>query len=340
MSPKLKPLNEQVILITGASSGIGRVTARRAAEQGARVILVARNEEALAGAVHEIMSDGGKAMFVTADVGDEAQLSQAALAGVEKFGRIDTWVNNAGVGMYGRVDQGEVADDRRLFDTNFWGVVNGSRLALRHLRRDGGALINVGSDVADHPIPLQGMFSASKQALVTFSDALRMEIEDAGLPVSVSVIKTAAIDTPHLRHARNYTNREPVHPTPVYSPELVAEQILFAATHPVRELYVGGAGRMLTVLGKAFPRVMDRILENSMRKQLLERPADHSLEGLYESRGGHGEIGDAAVHAWVRRRSVYGAASRQPVATAMLAFSVVALASYVLMRQRQRRWIG
>ena len=152
----LKPLAEQVIVITGASSGIGLVTAKQAARRGASVVLSARNGTDLARAVQEIRAHGGRAVHAEADVANPAQVESIAETAVSEFGRIDTWINNAAVSMYGSIMEIDLADLRRQFDVNFWGVVHGSRAAVPHLRQQGGALINVASVLADRAIPLQG----------------------------------------------------------------------------------------------------------------------------------------------------------------------------------------
>ena len=217
------PLDEQVIVITGASSGIGLCTALLAAERGARVVLVARSSDTLKQIAAEIHRQGGEAMAATADVADRAELAGIAASVIAQFGRIDTWVNNAGVAIYGRLDEVNEADSRRLFDVNFWGVVNGSMIALPYLRQSGGVLINVGSEGSEDGGPLQGMYSASKHAVKGFIDALRVETDNEGAPVSITLIKPGAIDTPFPEHARNYMEAEPKHPAPVYDPSVVAE---------------------------------------------------------------------------------------------------------------------
>ena len=188
MKPSLKPLDQQVMVITGASSGIGLATALAAAQQGARLVLAARSKDTLDEIVAGIREGGGDAVAVEADVADREQVERVAAAAIERFGRIDTWVNDAGVSIYGRLDEVSEEDSRRLFDTNFWGVVNGSLIALPHLKRQGGALINVGSEVSDAVVPLQGMYSASKHAVKGFTDALRIEIEKLDeAPVSITL---------------------------------------------------------------------------------------------------------------------------------------------------------
>lgn len=242
MTPRLKPLKDQVIVITGASSGIGLVTARMAAKRGARVVLTARNHEALQQAAQEITSDetsGGMAAYVAADVSDESAVRRVAEEAVARFGRIDTWVNGAGVSVYGRLMDISLEDQRRLFETNFWGVVIGSRIAVPHLRK-GGALINIGSVLSDRAIPLQGIYCATKHAVKAYTDSLRMELEHDRLPIAVTLIKPYSIDTPYAEHAKNYLATEPSFPPPVYAPEVVAEAILHCAEHPTRDVYAGG----------------------------------------------------------------------------------------------------
>jgi NADP-dependent 3-hydroxy acid dehydrogenase YdfG len=156
MEPKLKALDEQVIVITGASSGIGLATAPTAAQAGAKLVLAARSGARLAEIADMINGEGGEAIHVVADVGREGDVHRIADAAIDRFGRIDTWVNDAGVAIYGRLDEVDDADSRRLFDTNFWGVVYGSLVAMPHLRRNGGALINLGSEVSDAREELHG----------------------------------------------------------------------------------------------------------------------------------------------------------------------------------------
>lgn len=335
MKPRLKPIAEQVILITGASSGIGLCAARMAAARGAKVMLVARSEQTLHEAVENIKNDGGEAACAVADVANLDELRRAADAAVDRFGRIDTWVNNAGVSIYGRVDEVKLEDDKRLFETNFWGVVNGSRLAMEYLKpSEGGSIINVGSIVSDRAVPLQGMYSASKHAVQGFTDALRMEVEEARLPISVTLIKPAAINTPYLRHAKNYMDVQPTFPPPVYAPEVVAEQILHAAAHPVRDLYAGGGGRLMAGLGKQMPRLMDWIMESTMfRQQRTNRPAGGYTQGALHAASNEEHphaSGDADRDRTVRSHSAYGPISRHPLATVAMVAVAGAVAAAAL----------
>ena len=201
--PKLKSVADQVIVITGASSGIGLATAKMAAERGATVVLTSRDDVDLASAVRGIEAAGGRASYVVADVGDCFALERVAEHAVREYGRVDTWINDAGASIFGLVTDVPLAAAQRLFQTNYFGVVHGSLVAVRHMRDRGGALINLGSALSDTPIPLQVHYSASKHAVKGFTDGLRMELEKEGVPISVTLIQPASINTPYAEHAEN-----------------------------------------------------------------------------------------------------------------------------------------
>lgn len=318
VSVKLKKLKNQIIVITGASSGIGLSTARMAAKRGARLVLAARSENALRQLRDEIVREGGKAIYVVADVGEQEDVRLIARAAHEQFGGFDTWVNNAGTGMYGKITDVAIEDMRKLYETNVWGLIYGSLEAVKHLRQKGGALINVGSVVSERAIPLQGIYSSSKHAVKGFTDALRMELEDDGAPVSVSLVKPAAIDTPFTTNAKNYLEREPHHVPPVYAPEVVAEAILHVAENQVSEVFAGGGGKGIAALGYYAPRLADKFMETGVipgtkskrpprPRQLngLDRPSENLAErGNYEGR--------------VAKTSLYTKSSLHPIATVAL----------------------
>lgn len=259
MKYELKALAEQVVLITGASSGIGLVTARMAAKRGAKVVLVARDADALATIVREIEQAGGQATFASADVGDLRDVQRAAAKAIERYGRIDTWINDAGVAIYAKLVDTPMAEHERMFATNYFGVVHGSLVAVEHLQREGGALITVASIAADIPSPLMGAYSASKHAVKAFTQSLRIELIADRLPVSVTLIKPSGIDTPIAQHAANHIEGETLIPPPVYDPRLVAEAILDAAVTPRRDVTVGGGGRLQVLAGQHFPRLLDHL---------------------------------------------------------------------------------
>ncbi|MDC7806825.1 SDR family oxidoreductase [Luteimonas sp BLCC-B24] len=257
---KHTPLDEQVIVITGASSGIGLCTALLAAERGANVVLLARSGEALEDVAAAINAEGGRAEALRVDMADSGQVEDAVARIVAAHGRIDTWVNNAGVSIYGRLDEVSEDDHRRLFDVNFWGVVNGALAALPALRASGGVLVNLGSEVSDGVLPLQGMYTASKHAVKGFTDALRVEQERMdGQPVTIVLIQPTAVNTPFPQHARNYLEHEPKLPEPMIDPHRVAEAILDAAVNGGREVKVGALAHVNTALSKILPRLADRM---------------------------------------------------------------------------------
>lgn len=298
MPNMLKPLEQQVIVITGATSGIGLVTARMAVKRGARVMLVARDEGALKTLCDELnANDKAVAAYALADVGDEAQVQAAAAQAMTRFGGFDTWINNAGVSIYGHLEDVPTEDLRRLFETNFWGVVYGSRVAVKHLRERGGALINLGSELSDVTVPLQGMYSASKHAVKGFTDALRIELLHDKAPISVTLVKPAGTDTMFVEHARNFLDVEPKLPPPVYAPEVVARAILNAAERPQRDVYAGGASRALSVGNRLMPGVLDLLLHKlgySMQRSARPREegdALHASSGALRERSGkHGMV--------------------------------------------------
>lgn len=268
MSSPLKPLNRQVMVVTGASSGIGLATAQEAAKQGARLVLAARGGDVLDAVVQGLVENGFEAIAVVADVAERAEVERIAQAAIARFGRIDTWVNNAGISIFGRLEEIAPEDHQRLFQTNFWGTVNGSLEAVRRMKhRGGGAIINVGSEVSERSIPMQGMYASSKHAVKGFTDALRMELEKEGAPLQVTLVKPAAIDTMFAVHAKNYMEREPALPPPVYAPEVVADAILYCAENPKREAYAGGASKMIAAGSKLMPRMFDRYMNATMFKQ-------------------------------------------------------------------------
>ncbi|MBO3273292.1 SDR family oxidoreductase [Hymenobacter defluvii] len=312
---KLKPIQEQTIVITGATSGIGLATAKLAAEKGAKLVLAARSEEDLQKVAQEL---GGEVATVAADVANADEVRRIAETALARFGRIDTWVNNAGVGIVGMIEQGSVEDYRKLFDTNFWGVVNGSLEALKHLKPQGGALINLGSEVSDLGVALQGVYSASKHAIKGFTDSLRAELEHEEAPVSVTLIKPAGINTPFMQNARNYLDRQPKLPDPVYAPEEVAYAIVHAAAHPERDVYVGGGSKLFSSFNKVAPTAVDWVNAHVMPSQEVrpDQAPSNPQGGLHQPGVGGRVHGDHP--GYVFQKSYYTRASLHPVASGAL----------------------
>lgn len=319
MQVKLKSIQDQVVVITGASSGIGLTTARMAAHKGAKVVAVARNEDALQDLVNEIRTSGGEATYAVCDVGQREAVQHAAEVAVREFGRIDTWVNNAGISIFGRTWDVPLADWRRMFDTVYWGVVYGSLTALQHYRSRGGtgAIVNVGSFFGDRSTPVQSTYASAKFAVHGFTDALRMEIEHDHLPVSVSLIHPGRIDTPYNEHAGNYMPMQPVHRGMVYVPETVADAILWCAQHPKRDMYVGSQAKFAMLLGSLAPRFTDKLMERLMytSHQSRERTSSGShSRALFEAGYGGQERGTHEPHL-MRNQSFYVQATKHPVLT-------------------------
>lgn len=321
---KLKPLSQQVIVITGATSGIGLSTARAAAARGASLVLAARNEEALKSVAADLAGKGAKVIYAVADVGLERDLRAIADLAVARFGGFDTWINNAGVSIVGPLSETPIEDQRRLFETNYWGVVYGSLVAVEHFRgRDGGgALINLGSVLSDMAVPLRGAYCASKHAVKGFTNALRMELLAQRAPVSLTLIKPSSIDTPFKDHARNLTEAPVKNPPPVYATPLVAQAILYAAEHRVRELTVGAGGRFLTVLNGLAPFAVEPLMAWTLPALSRERGGERRVLGDNLHHAGP-DLRERSFYKNVRETSLYASAQMRPKAT----FSVVLFAA-------------
>ena len=266
MKVQLKPLSQQRLVVTGASSGIGLATARKAAAAGARVLLAARDAAALAGICDAIARDGGAADYLAVDVGCEDAVQQLADTAIERFGGFDSWINNAGVGVIGPLKDIPTADHRQVFETNYWGIVYGSLAAARHFRERGarergagGAIINLGSAVSDVQAPFAAPYVATKFAIKAFTDALRIELMQEKLPVSVTLIKPSAIDTGFFVHAKTTLGAPMKVPPPLYAPDVVATAILYAAAHPKRSFPVGNAAVLGPIIAGLFPGLTDRV---------------------------------------------------------------------------------
>ncbi len=263
-------------------------------------MLAARSEDVLAQVAAEF---GPKAAYEVADVGRREDVQAVADKAVATFGGFDTWVNVAGLTVYGPLREIAHEDHERLIRTNLWGTVNGSLVAVEHLRKRGGALVNVGSIASDPAFPFPGLYATSKHAVKGFTDTLRMELIAEGAPVSVTLVKSASIDTPLPQRARNYMDREPTLPPPIYPPEEVANAILHAAVHPQRDIVVGGGGKLFA-MGKEFaPGAYDELAPAIIALQKRsEKP--RGPQGALHAPRHAGEVrGDPPVY--VMRTSAY-----------------------------------
>lgn len=329
MTRQLRRLEDQVIVITGASSGIGLATAYEAAARGASVVLASRNDLVLAGIAERISRDGGTAHHVAGDVSNRRDVERIAQGAIERFGRIDTWVNNAGLSIFGEIKTISDEDHRRLFDVNFWGIVYGSTVAAEHLKRSGGgAIINLGSVASDVALPLQGMYSASKHAIKGFTDAFRMELSLENAPITVSLIKPASINTPFPKHAKTYTGREPILPPPIYAPEDVSDAILRAAEYGDRDIFVGGGGKLMSVVNQHAPRLADWLGSPAIAAVEVDGQPSVDPDGALYKAGIDGKVHGSSTHHVMR--SAYTKASVHPlVIGALLAGAGLATAALI-----------
>jgi NAD(P)-dependent dehydrogenase (short-subunit alcohol dehydrogenase family) len=294
---RLKPLHEQVVVIIGASSGIGRESALQCAARGAKVVVAARSEPGLASLVAEIQAAGGHAAYAVCDVSDFAQVVAVADLAIERFGRIDTWVNNAAVGVYNTLEDVRLDDFRRVMEVNVMGGLHGLKAALPHLRQEGrGALIFVSSIESTVAMPLQGAYVASKHAIQGIAEGLRRELRSERVPVSVTNIKPGVFNTPFYRNALSRVGFTPTAPPPAYHPAVVAACVCHAAEHPVRDMFPGGAGRAMTLLQQVAPALMDAGIGRVGIP--LQRTAEPAGKGaLYEPREHDNRIeGDMTFH--------------------------------------------
>jgi short-subunit dehydrogenase len=286
-----RPLAEQVVVITGASSGIGRATAVLAGARHAAVVLAARNRDALEAAAREVERVGGRALAVVTDVAEWPQVQALAAAAVERFGRIDTWVNNAAISSYGTVEQMDVEEMRRVIEVNLMGQIHGMKAALAHMHRQGqGTIVNVASALAERSVPLQAAYCASKHGIKGFTEALRLELQSDRVPIDVVLVEPSSINTPLFTHALSKVGVKPMPIPPIYEPRVVAEAIARVAERPQRVVVVGGAGKAMVVAQRLSPLLLDRYMtwrRQMITQQLTEQP-DDGVDNFYRPVAGTG----------------------------------------------------
>jgi len=295
-----KPLHEQVLVVTGASSGLGRAIARKAGERGAKVVVTARNAQALDNCVAEIEGVGSEGLAAPGDVSGQAQVQRVVDAAVERFGRIDTYVANAIVTVYAEAERLEPDELRRVWDVNFFGVVYGYWAALPHLRSSRGTFLHVSSALAYRGIPLQAAYCSSKAGLRAFLESARVEEQKAGTGVAISLVLPVAINTPQFDRDRQKIGYQPEPVPPIYQPEPFAASTLRCAEHPLRELPVSWGAQKLLWGQKLSPRAGDWILrrtgwksQHTARRKPVDAP-DNLFDTLPGDPGPRGRFDDQA----------------------------------------------
>ncbi len=258
---KLKPIEQQVVAVVGASSGIGRETALQFAKRNAKVVVSARTESGLASLVDEITALGGDAIAIPADVAEFEQVKSIVDKTIDRYGRLDTWVHAAGTAIIAPFEQVTPEEFKRVIDVNLMGSVYGAMVAMPHLRQTGrGAFIAVSSVEARRSMPLQSAYSASKHGMEGFLDSLRSELKQEGFPISITNILPSVINTPFYNKARTKLGVMPTGIPPYYQPSLVAEAILHAAENPTRDIIVGDVGRIIDLFQKLIPDLTDTLV--------------------------------------------------------------------------------
>ena len=288
---KLKPINEQVVVLMGASSGIGRATALRFAEKGAKVVVSARGEEGLRSLVEEIQEGGGEAIYAVADTSDFEQVKTVADRTIEEYGRLDTWVHLAATAVFATFEQTTPEEFKRVVDVTLMGQVYGAMAALPHLKREGrGALIHISSVEAKRAFPFHSAYGAAKHGIDGFVEAMRVELKHEGWPISVTQVMPGTINTPFFDNGRSKIGVKPVGMPPIYEPETVADVILYAAENPERDLVAGGAAAALILNQRLSPRLLDAVLSTraGFSPQMTEEPmSENDPDNLFEPISDH-----------------------------------------------------
>jgi NAD(P)-dependent dehydrogenase (short-subunit alcohol dehydrogenase family) len=317
----------QTVVITGASGGIGRATARLFGEQGARVGLIARGQAGLDGAAREVEAAGGTALPIEADVADHAQVEAAAGQVEEKLGPIDVWVNCAFASVFAPFAEISPDEFRRVTEVSYLGFVYGTMAALARMRpRDAGTIVQVGSALGERSIPLQSAYCGAKHAINGFTSSLRCELLHEGSRVAVTVVQMPAVNTPQFSWVRSRLPRHPQPVPPIYQPEVAARAVVMAAAHPRRREYWVGASTVATITANRIaPGLLDRYLARTgyQSQQTADRPPEHGPGNLWQpldapgeaDHGAHGAFDDRShprsAQLWLTRhaRVLTGAAA-------------------------------
>jgi NAD(P)-dependent dehydrogenase (short-subunit alcohol dehydrogenase family) len=309
---------QRVVVVTGASGGVGRAVARRFGADGHRVALLARGEEGLAGAAEDVRAAGGQALPIAVDVADADAVERAADQVEERLGPIDVWVNNAFAGALSRFTDLDAAEFRRITEVSYLGYVHGTMSALRRmLPRDQGTIVHIGSALAYRGIPLQSAYCGAKHAIQGFHESVRCELLHDKANVHITMVQLPAVNTPQFNWARTTLPRRPQPMPPIYQPEVAAEAVLHAAAHPLRREYWVGASTVGTLLANLVaPGLLDRYLARTgfgAQQTSQPQPATGSGnlwaagdEAPGSDHGAHGRFDDQAhatsAQLWASRR--------------------------------------
>ena len=305
----------QTVVVTGASAGIGRATARLFGERGARVALIARGQAGLEGAAHDVEEAGGTALTISADIADYDQVIAAAQQVEEQLGPIDVWVNVAFASVFAPFGEITAAEFRRVTEVSYLGFVHGTMAALAFMRsRDRGTIVQVGSALGERSIPLQSAYCGAKHAINGFTSSLRCELRHENSGVHVIVVQMPAVNTPQFSWVRSRLPKDPQPVPPIYQPEVAARGVLFAADHPGRKEHWVGASTTATILANRLaPAVLDRYLARTGygsqqttqaaepgRPDNLLHPVDGPEGHDYGSRGGFDDKShDRSLQLWI-----------------------------------------
>jgi NAD(P)-dependent dehydrogenase (short-subunit alcohol dehydrogenase family) len=312
-------MESQTVVVTGASAGIGRATARLFGERGARVGLIARGEAGLDGAVRDVEEAGGKALAVSADVADYEQVTAAARQIEDTLGPIDVWVNVAFTSVFAPFAEITAEEFRRVTEVSYLGFVHGTMVALGLMRPRGqGTIVQVGSALGSRSIPLQSAYCGAKHAINGFTSSLRCELLHEKSGVHVTVVQMPAVNTPQFSWVRSRLPNSPQPVPPIYQPEVAARGVVFAADHPRRKQYWVGASTAATILANRLaPALLDRYLARTgFGSQQTAQPAEprrpdnlvHPLDGTNgHDHGAHGEFDDRShdrsLQLWLAQRA-------------------------------------
>ncbi len=262
----------KVVVITGASSGIGRATAVAFARQGAALVLAARRETALHEVAEEVIAAGGRAMAIPTDVRDPVAMKRLADRAIDAFGRVDIWINNAGIASFGKFEETPTEAFQAVLDTTFTGVVNGFRAILPHFReRRGGMVLTTASIVGRIPAPYQSAYNAAKHAVMGFTETVRQELDlDGFADIQVCNVLPGPVDTPFWQHAANYSGRDVQALSGAVTPEKVASAFVSLATNPKREVGVGVPAHLAEIAMAIAPGLVERRFGRMTRDGLFQ----------------------------------------------------------------------